>query len=1549
MAEDPKNPQKTGLSLSDMINQVNAGFSMAGANTFDPYRQAKAEGFNAAPSEFGGLNHQRYYGRNAYKELGFNPYIDNEKYYNQNTTVIEDMNEARRQWTSLFNLGFSSLWNGKTSQQEAYEYARYSNIGSSTRGGFMGSFTNAGLNSGYTIGLLSEIALEEIAMLGLEAVTLGGATPVVVARTGANAARLGRGAYSAAKMGQKLSIVNRLKSLKNLTKAKNFYQAAGKFGQAVNPLRGTTEFLTDVGRMGIKDPVTGKITKLGTMAKMQKGFGAFYRDLREINLAVDEAQLEMGFVKNRTENELVNKFVEDKGRHPNAKEMEDIRKQADIAGQNTMFQNTWLIYATNRVAFGNYFNKWMPRALRSTSKKVAGGRFVKNLKTGKLDFIKHGGVLGYKTFVNEAKHAFKKSTLKRMPLQTAKFLGKYTRVNFGEGLQEYFQEVIQDAEVSMAKDRYYGAMAGGIWYDTMLSDDYMNAYQESMKKYLSHEGAEVFASGFMMGMFAGPFSKGSQYLTNKLGDGAKYLFNNKQYKADQAAKDKTLAEIEEKVERFNKMTETNQDFLKDFISYALRQKARQDGIKEAEDFDDQKSFMDLKDESLVDQILFAESMDAFDLVIEKLKSMSELSEEELKEAFTDLSDEEQNLPTDFKESAESVVEKAQRIHEMSQNFDKLFPPPPEYGLIDSDVQTGIQQKDVKRAWQRAKYQAILNQYSLVRTMDRMESIMKSLYGKKAPFWKTDNTPPANDITRIFDRQEMSDELILLKQEIKAMEGSQIDPKSKRDFKYKKQLVKELESLGESIDLYKMATIEKAAREQMTTAQREAGQLGMGRTLNYKRGSKEWEGKIVGETTNKKGQEQWIVEKADESTSKILKSSSGIVQQEVDDVNVDEIMMEPLRELRASFKSYMELIAEQNKNAVDEAKLEEAFNDYTDFFDLEADYGNLSKTVSLLLNPKAHAEFVDRYNQMFQRERENQEETMRAQMQAFVDSKEVNDLVEYITKNFNAFILEEDLIALKEDAVMPDEFYDVESLSAIKTSSDRHQSIENYINDWLVETNRVEVEEEVTEEEAAPETATAQPQTEGPKERVTFDTPFEEWPEELKTVANEAFNQHNQAMQEAVAEGNERMANLIFNSVEDYVTSQAGRLKLRQTLQDWNGDAEIVEEVKQKVQPKPQPKKPTQEFQEYEEPVIRDEDVTIIEEKPEPKDMVRVDYELDPYILQQVLRGEKQFMSLPIPANFTAPMVQALQAAGHLQGNKLDITQLIDVQMVINVGETDVILGYRGKNSISEAATLKGVENTADFIEKLNLPETPQGKYTIPYEMTDKTVYVESEDQLLWLKGQGKQHVFEITVRPTEQEVIRQTATIDAWIKEVRNTFRNVKTIDEADAALESITQKNLQREINNEAFLTDEEIQAQYDRAVSEMNANMKPADFNVGEQYELKGKLSNFGPSVVREVTKDGVVFESFETKERSEPQGKDDLPKVIKGRITDMEEKIAQKSVEVSPEQERANKESKKINQELTSEEIEKKFEENKNKSADEVANSFFTKAKEDEENCG
>jgi len=1083
----------------------------------DKYRRVQTEGVNYAPAEFGGLNFERYYNRDSYKKLGFNPFADNEKLMNAHGNETSDWSEAGKGFWELADLGFNSIWSGKTASEKARRYASAANRYSSTKGGWTGRMANTYLNSGYTIGLLSEIALEEVGMGIATFFTGGGAGPAATARTAINMGRLAKGGISAAKMGSKLtSTFKRLQDLKKAATAKTFYNGAGKVLQAVNPLRGTTQFLKEGARQYKKSRVTGRTERLSNLAIASRGFGTFYRDIREVNLAFDEAKLESGFVLNKTVDDLIREHIKNNDEHPDEEQIKKMTEVARRGANRALLTNTGIIYATNRIAFGNVFNKWMPRALSKTGRKIVGGRYVKNFKTGKMEFIKHGGALGYKTLINEGKYAFKASTLKKLPFEGVKFLGKYSRANVGEGIQEYFQEVIQHAEVGMAKDIYYGALQGAAWDKVIQDEEYVERYKESLSHYISEEGGEVFLSGFMMGMFAGPFSRGSQSLTKHLGQGGRRVFDSKAFKKEQDIVKNTQEEIDKNVEKFNKLTSDEKSFIKDYVRYLAKQASYKEGMETAQEDDDIKASKDIKDHALVEHILFAQSMGGYDLVLQKMKDMADLSEEDLENAYGGVVEGDETLHKDYKQSYDKVIERAERIKDLSDQFDELFPDPGQHGEDDSDLQTGKQLQDVRRARQRAKAFIILNQNSALRTMERMESISKELYGKKAPFWKKDKTPPASEITRINNVQSIDDELIILKNQIKALKGfDKLDDTQKKDLKSKERLVENLVNMRNAMSDF--VWILRASKGLNLEQEQTQGleDLGENSVISYRRGNVEWDGIIVGETTDKKGRPQWLVKKSskpDAKPTRILKTSTGIfdkkskMQPLLDKLKKNEEKVEA--KLKSEFRTYMEFIGKENNNKIDPAKIDAAYESYRDLQILSRDEENLTELVSMLLDPKGYVALVSEYNKAIKQENDNEVEILAEQFKLFYETEQAKELVQDLVDNYGVFIIQDDLEALLTDNIVPREVYDTLTTIPLRNESTRHKEALEAIEKWQLATGRVEKEEIEEEEEI--------PVEEIPVEKevviLTRDN-LDKWPQEIITQAEAIMETTNAKMQE----------------------------------------------------------------------------------------------------------------------------------------------------------------------------------------------------------------------------------------------------------------------------------------------------------------------------------------------------------------------------------------------------------------------------------------------------
>ena len=257
----------------------------------------------------------RYYAHPNFGELGWHPYADNEKYYNENSTVWDDMGRMWGEMASLTGTGFASVYRSWFSDdvmdlQSAVEFEDSMRVGNSTKGGLGGGFNNLLLQSGYTFGIIGSIALEELAMWGATAV-LGLGTPFTAGASGAAAVATGaaataRTAYNLSKLARlgrrivdsfsvtRMASTSRkiLQGLKNVDKARDTWTTVKAGGNVLGKIL-IPETMSAFKTLKTAQKAGENVTNI---AKGAKAFGGFYRDLRSMNLALGEGRMEGGMV-----------------------------------------------------------------------------------------------------------------------------------------------------------------------------------------------------------------------------------------------------------------------------------------------------------------------------------------------------------------------------------------------------------------------------------------------------------------------------------------------------------------------------------------------------------------------------------------------------------------------------------------------------------------------------------------------------------------------------------------------------------------------------------------------------------------------------------------------------------------------------------------------------------------------------------------------------------------------------------------------------------------------------------------------------------------------------------------------------------------------------------------------------------------------------------------------------------------------------------------------------------------------------------------------------
>ena len=276
-------------------------------------------------------NLDRYYSSSAFSRLGFNPFGDNERYYNQNMTNQESMARSWGAFKSLFKSAAGSslrstidLFRGDpflSDFQGARAMSDQMRIGMTNNPGTArGHINDFFVNSAYTFGIIGGIALEELALWGgavlASPFTGGGSAYAKAAGTAKNINRIKTTFERAADVRRFTSQVGNFSHTLNKVKnAENFYQAA-KYGFQ-GTARGIGNFFApETMRAFAKLKHSASIgDNLTSLAKAQTTFGGFYRDLRSINLALAESKMEAGMEEMKIQ-ELSKKELEEKFGRP---------------------------------------------------------------------------------------------------------------------------------------------------------------------------------------------------------------------------------------------------------------------------------------------------------------------------------------------------------------------------------------------------------------------------------------------------------------------------------------------------------------------------------------------------------------------------------------------------------------------------------------------------------------------------------------------------------------------------------------------------------------------------------------------------------------------------------------------------------------------------------------------------------------------------------------------------------------------------------------------------------------------------------------------------------------------------------------------------------------------------------------------------------------------------------------------------------------------------------------------------------------------------------
>lgn len=1057
------------------------------ATKSDPYFFARPTSFNASKY---GLNYDRYYSHPKFKELGFSIYRDNESVYNANSSWFDDFRRMGSKWLGLAWQGGSGLfknWGKFGAYGEMEDAAQMENdlsVAMSSKGGVGAWTTNFLANSAYTMGIMAEIGLEEGVLMAAAPFT-GGATGVVgAARFGQNVSRLGK------------SMKIMAETLKNAEKAKSFWTgargAASSIGNFINPLTRTTQVGVDLFK------ANSAVNRLDNFAKMKHTFGAFYRDMREINAVTAESRLEAGFVQNKVANDALNQFVNENGRMPNSDEAKIIADNALKAGQATYYANVPLIFASNRIVLSTVLGG-VPGAKRLMSKSALNSPLYKIIENP--NWKKTGGKpveLVERGLFNTTKRVFSKEYLKSIPskftLNGAKStLGKtvggglrYMSANLMEGVQELYQEGVQASVTDYYLNQYYIDM----YKDPLIAakHDMWASLGKGFGEQMSAQGLDVFASGFLMGGLMGGvqnkvfapayrgYMKVSDYMTPGQDSYGEYVKNEQE-------------RMQRYVDARNSVEVDRNQYVNWLDENVILQRDLQAEYEKAMAEDDDETAEQAQSQSLFNHVHTLLQTDKYDIFLEQLEDLRQLSPEDLADAFN----EDHSKADEISGRLDNAIKKAKSIRTRYEAINTKFKNPYNPDLFNKDTEAESYNREVLgyKAFESAKKMAAFNEYSFDEALEKASDLVTKA-GAKGPL----GAVAARDFSVIYDildnkispsmlkDGEVKSYMDLLIAEASVLENGTADQKVLG--KKKRTQAKNLQALTEDLDQYSKALslIDSA----LTDPDKKAELDKIAKSILDKM-------QIIDEST---GQVEMDFEKAE--------------------IPADVLVKEYFKDMVwDAYAKYSKNIAELNNVFPIMEELESSFQDLLSYNQIKLEAKRSSRYVNILADPMSIIQMADRLQGAMANAAANKTRYHEEAFKKFYDMRNMDDFLNDLL-GLKAYFNPEEIDEFLKDGKIPERFIDAGDGSTILKSDPRYNQIIDLIEKYETTTGRTFSGKPSRPKPPAPKPAaeptakpTGVPDEETEPGEVT--SPLSQYPEDVQEKLKAA---HAEAMKQGAA-------------------------------------------------------------------------------------------------------------------------------------------------------------------------------------------------------------------------------------------------------------------------------------------------------------------------------------------------------------------------------------------------------------------------------------------------
>ena len=975
-----KTPGRQGANTKGLSIQEKAAkyrnYISGVSSTVQKKNYGKIYSYDAGPKSNAFFKKYYSYGADTYKKIGFNPMVNNEANWNENTSGWQNFKHMLTEsFVPLFTRGFVSgpkslakMLDGdftSSDLEDARIYEEASAIGMSSKKGPGAFFNNLFMNFGYTAGIMSEILAEEVVGSVLAPLTGGMSFLTATANNAKNVYRAGKGLKFAKGVENTASTVSALNKGNN---AKNFWKAVH------TP---TGDFFNVAGN-ATRAYQMAKADNLTSLAKSFKTAGGFYQDVRSLNAALSESRLEAGMVQNSVyENKYNDFYNKNLDREPTNKEQEEMLLASKKAGLETLGLNMPLIYFTNKMTFGNLLNKGGIRNFVKTSTKEIMDVSSKSYgKVGKVLYDKAS-----KKFLYEANNLknLGKSWIKNPGFKSLGKTINYLKANFSEGFQENAQEIISRANEKFYTEAYNSPFMKSSLFTKARTDQMFNTpysvYDKEIRNEFSMQGLETFGSGFFMGTLGGGLNTSAKFLFNNYNR----IYDKEGFKEWKETKEKVTTELIEKL--------NDNISIKELLSNRYVNAGSQDTLSLIKENANTKQSKDIEFEAMVSQIDYHMQNGSTDFFIQKLESLRDLTNEELQEElkFDDINESER-----YRSKIEKTIAKVESVKKAFEIAKDNFPNPINKNTLpDPKSPDFLEAVVLENAWNLAVKNLVYVNESFKDVAVRSKQI-KQTYLRNSALGQVNNS----SITALFQPDDLVDNISALNMDLSTLKSGLSSSLNKEsDNKKIKTLQNQIKSLNEY----------KTAYDKFNKFYNRA----------------EYTDEVKEELSRNKDKDKELTAKD------IQKRMSELYGKE----NDSDTELSIIKDLKDKHDDYLRILADSVDGNVFNTELDSAFEQLLDFYKLKKESRVLAKNIDMFSDPSNFYDVVLKNSKWMEKLYKNRKSYYKNIVIDQIHKIEENSLLNALASE-GIYVSMDDFIEWQKNGTKPSEFFNNKTKSVI---------------------------------------------------------------------------------------------------------------------------------------------------------------------------------------------------------------------------------------------------------------------------------------------------------------------------------------------------------------------------------------------------------------------------------------------------------------------------------------------------------------------------------------